>query len=311
MEDSALAPTRMRKQQVKQTSKTTWTAEEDELLSKLVSQSQQANSWSVIAKYFPNKTAPQIAGRWEKVLNPCLVKGSWTREEDQVILNFVQTNGDKDWAKLALLLNGRTGKQCRERFKNHLDPNLVRNPWTPEEDQHLIDLHSQYGNQWTKISSFFSSITEKFSDTFRINLLDLINDPIISKTFLISKISSFFEGRTDNCIKNRWNSTLKKRLERIEKGEPLVQKRGRKPKNYYCSLPKPNIDENTFADSHDNSEACSSPVVPRIGTTQVIQMMPLALDQISLIRPRKETSFKISSLEENRLDLKRMLSAID
>ena len=271
MDEHALAPTRTRKQQVKQMSKTTWTAEEDELLSKLVTENPDVNSWSVIAKYFPNKTAPQIAGRWEKVLNPCLVKGSWTREEDEVILKFVQANGDKYWAKLALLLNGRTGKQCRERFKNHLDPNLVKNPWTPEEDQQLINLHKQYGNQWTKISSFF-------------------------------------EGRTDNCIKNRWNSTLKKRLERIEKGEPLVQKRGRKPKNCYFGNVNPQIYIDNYHDMHENTDVCSSPVISK---SHVIQMVSLPFDQINLIKTKKENEIKVSTLEENRLGLKMLLNSLD
>jgi hypothetical protein len=48
---------------------------------------------------------------------------------------------------VALLLNDRTGKQCRERFKNHLDPNLVHQAWSYDEDQRLISLHRQLGNQ--------------------------------------------------------------------------------------------------------------------------------------------------------------------
>lgn len=275
MNEIALAPTRVRKQRIKQTAKTTWTIEEDELLSKLVSQSPQENSWSVISKYFPNKTPPQIAGRWEKVLNPSLVKGSWTREEDQIILNFVQTNGDKDWAKLALLLNGRTGKQCRERFKNHLDPNLLKNPWTPEEDQKLIDLHSKFGNQWTRISSFFV-------------------------------------GRTDNSIKNRWNSTLKKRLERLEKGEPLMQKRGRKPKDYYANLPKPQLEEQ-ISDAHFSPvEACSSPVLPKAQSSiKVVQMVALTLDHLEMIKPKKDDHLRASSLEENRIGLRKLLNSLE
>ena len=200
-EINPLAPTRVRKQQVHITNNATWTKEEDDLLTQIASKTESV-AWSIIVKYFPNKSAPQLAGRWEKVLNPCLVKGSWTREEDEVILKFVKDHGDKEWAKLALLLKGRTGKQCRERFKNHLDPNVEKKDWLEEDDNKLIELHKIHGNSWTKIASFF-------------------------------------EGRTDNCIKNRWNSTLKKRLERLEKGEPLIKKRGRKPKNNSDLIPLP------------------------------------------------------------------------
>jgi hypothetical protein len=49
------------------------------------------------------------------VLNPSLTKGSWTREEDQIIIDFVKENGSKRWQKVSTLLPGRIGKQCRER----------------------------------------------------------------------------------------------------------------------------------------------------------------------------------------------------
>ena len=190
METAALAPTRARHSQSNQTARATWTEEEDQRLIRIASQNSTI-AWSAIAKFFPNKTAPQIAGRWEKVLNPTLVKGSWTRDEDETIINYVKQHGDKDWAKLAVLLPGRIGKQCRERWKNHLDPTVQKTCWTEEEDQKLIEMHKLYGNAWTRIASFF-------------------------------------DGRTDNCVKNRWNSTIKRRLERMEYGEPLVLKRGRK-----------------------------------------------------------------------------------
>jgi hypothetical protein len=260
MSIAALAPTRSRKQQSHQSSGTTWTAEEDALLIRFA-QGAGSISWSGIAKHFPSKTAPQLAGRWEKVLNPRLVKGSWTREEDEIILGFVQSNGDKDWAKLAGLLSGRTGKQCRERFKNHLDPSLARVSWTPEEDQKLIDLHNSFGNQWTKLASFFN-------------------------------------GRTDNCVKNRWNSTIKKRLERLEKGEPLVMKRGRKPKSSQYDSKINMGGEATWA--------CSSPLEP----PPVPGFVPLA-DQFALNLPfYVRSKANASSLQQNRLELSKLLNSI-
>lgn len=265
MEITALAPTRIRKQHDSRSCRTTWTVEEDDLLRTLVSQT-GTNSWSVIAKYFPNKTAPQVSGRWEKVLNPKIIKGSWTREEDEIIAKFVAENGDKDWARLALLLNGRTGKQCRERFKNHLDPKVQKTAWTEEEDRRLIDLHNKLGNQWTLISSYF-------------------------------------EGRSDNCIKNRWNSTLKKRIERIERGEPLVQKRGRKPKNLKIDISPPP------SSPPEVPPPSSSPI--EIPLTPTLHVMPLITDRFSSLLTKKtiETE-KIGSLAQNRLDFQRLLSAV-
>jgi hypothetical protein len=169
-----------------------WTPEEDMQLAELMSNFPPP-SWGALVQNFPGKTTQQIAGRWEKVLNPNLVKGSWTREEDEAIIDFVNRNGPRNWVKLAELLPGRIGKQCRERWTNHLSPEVARSGWTAEEDARLVDLFRSYGNRWTLIAAYM-------------------------------------DGRTDNDVKNRWNSSLKRRMDRISKGEPEFKKRGRKPK---------------------------------------------------------------------------------
>lgn len=150
-----------------------WTPEEDESLRKLIEEdTKQTASWSVIGRKL-GKTGIQCRQRWERVLNPNLIKGSWTQEEDKIIMDFVQQNGTKSWSRLAKIVEGRTGKQCRERYLNHLDPSVVRTPWTQEEDELITVLHEQLGNQWVKIAAHLP-------------------------------------GRTDNAVKNRWNGTLKK-----------------------------------------------------------------------------------------------------
>jgi hypothetical protein len=121
---------------------------------------------------FPGKTGQQVAERWDKVLNPSLTKGSWTREEDQIIIDFVRENGSKRWQKVSTLLPGRIGKQCRERWRNHLDPAVDHSPWTVDEDNRLRALHQEFGNQWVKIAALMS--------------------------------------RSDNAVKNRWNAALRK-----------------------------------------------------------------------------------------------------
>jgi hypothetical protein len=189
MDDArALAPTRSRNKASTVSRSTKWTAEESDYLVHLVGEVANPN-WNDIAVFFPGKTAQQIAERWDKVLNPSLVKGSWTRDEDETIIHFVQENGTKDWTKLSLLLPGRIGKQCRERWRNHLDPDVNRTPWTDQEDTILIDMVEKMGSKWVKMTEFLP-------------------------------------GRSDNAIKNRWNSTLKKRLE-YERNGVERPKRGR------------------------------------------------------------------------------------
>lgn len=268
--EASLAPTRIRKQKGHQTNNATWTAEEDQLLIELASQNSSSTiSWSQLARSFPNKTAPQLAGRWSKVLDPSLVKGSWTRAEDEIIMNYVNQNGEKDWSKLAEMLVGRTGKQCRERFKNHLDPNVIRQAWTPQEDQLLIEFHNKLGNQWTKIASMM-------------------------------------KGRSDNCVKNRWNSTIKKRLERMQKGEPLVMKRGRKPKSYIPTpIPKPETIEQP---SPELFSPLSSPLLRTRTRGPVIEFIPISesLKIGDQIHPSIHTV--LPTLQENRVNLERLLS---
>lgn len=167
-----LAPTRVRLRTNRCVKNVKWHKKQDELLMKMMVNNERPN-YSKMAENFPGKTGQQVAERWDKVLNPALVKGSWTRQEDETIIKYVQENGTKNWRHLCDLLPGRIGKQCRERWRNHLDPNINHSPWTAEEDATLIHLHKQFGNHWVKISSM------------------MIN-------------------RSDNAIKNRWNSTLKK-----------------------------------------------------------------------------------------------------
>jgi hypothetical protein len=177
---SALAPTRSRNKVSNQSKNVKWTPEESALLMELVGLDGAPN-WNDLAAFFPSKSPQQICERWEKVLNPSLVKGSWTREEDEMIVRFVQENGIKDWTKLATLLPGRMGKQCRERWRNHLDPDVNRAPWTDDEDQILINWHEKIGSKWVKIAEYLP-------------------------------------GRSDNAIKNRWNSTIAKRIEYEQTG---------------------------------------------------------------------------------------------
>ncbi|XP_064946953.1 transcription factor MYB3R-2-like isoform X3 [Musa acuminata AAA Group] len=100
-----------------------WTNEEDAILSRAVKQFDGRN-WKRIAEAFPGRTDIQCLHRWQKVLNPELVKGSWTKEEDECIIKLVAKHGCKRWSIIAKSLSGRIGKQCRERAENS-----IKNHW--------------------------------------------------------------------------------------------------------------------------------------------------------------------------------------
>ncbi|XP_051133607.1 transcription factor MYB10-like [Andrographis paniculata] len=103
-------------------------------------------------------------------------RGPWSAEEDLRLTSFIQKHGHNNWRalpKLAGLM--RCGKSCRLRWINYLRPDVRRGNFTREEEQIVINLHKSLGNKW-------------------------------------SAIAKFLPGRTDNEIKNVWNTSIKKKL---------------------------------------------------------------------------------------------------
>lgn len=85
-------------------------------------------------------------------------KGSWTKEEDGKLIQLVEEYGHA-WKKLARSLDGRNGKQCRERFVNHLDADIKKGSWSEEEDKMLLSIQLKYGNKWAFISTLLDGRT--------------------------------------------------------------------------------------------------------------------------------------------------------
>jgi hypothetical protein len=131
-----------------------WKSEEDAALKNAV-QSNIPGAWDQVAAMVPGRTATQCRDRWHHCLNPDLIHGLWTQDEDTKLMEAVQEFGPKNWSQIAKSVPGRSDRQCKERWLNYLnlDPNRV--PWTQEEDAFLLEKQRELGNSWETISWFF------------------------------------------------------------------------------------------------------------------------------------------------------------
>ena len=80
--------------------------------------------------------------------------------EDNKIRQLVKVYGDHAWRIIASEIPNRSPRQCRERWKNYLSPNVVKRPWTDDEDNLLLSLRDEIGKHWSKIAKYFDSRTD-------------------------------------------------------------------------------------------------------------------------------------------------------
>ncbi|MCO5564713.1 hypothetical protein L7F22_018380 [Adiantum nelumboides] len=141
-----------------------------------------------LGEYFPHTlkeaakkcstSAPSMAHAHKCCQKQKLKRGLWSPDEDEKLLTCIMQHGPGSWSSVPTLAGiQRCGKSCRLRWINYLRPDLKRGSFSTGEEKRIIELHAIFGNKW-------------------------------------SKIASHLPGRTDNEIKNLWNSCLKKRVEK-------------------------------------------------------------------------------------------------
>jgi hypothetical protein len=91
---------------------------------------------------------------------PSSAKHKFTMEEDERLFAAVLHHNGSNWQAIADEMGTRNSRQCRERWKNYLCPDVCRSPWTPADDKLLCEKHKEYGSQWCLIAKFFPGRTD-------------------------------------------------------------------------------------------------------------------------------------------------------
>ncbi|XP_073050855.1 transcription factor GAMYB-like [Primulina eburnea] len=140
-----------------------------------MSMTSESEEWMNSKNVIDSPSVDDICSSGNMEANGPLKKGPWTSAEDAILVEYVNKHGEGNWNAVQKHSGlARCGKSCRLRWANHLRPDLKKGAFSPEEERHIIELHAKMGNKW-------------------------------------ARMAAELPGRTDNEIKNYWNTRIKRR----------------------------------------------------------------------------------------------------
>ena len=236
----------------------------------------ESNVWLIpcIAGYSQNEFKPLLRPHSFNNIEDFDTKNKqgWSTIEDEILLKITQSKRGKAWSAIAKELNAcfyngipiRKGRQCRERWINHLDPNLKKGNWTETEDQFILNQRQFLGKSW-------------------------------------SEISKKMQGRTENSVKNRFNSLLRKN--EIKNNDDNLSLTMNDEQDAKIQVQSPNfnslllyspqiINSNVYESIHDyiNESPDSSPIQqflrPNSNPIRLIPQRQLNKEQIIIVKEK-------------------------
>lgn len=195
----------------------------------------------------PNSSTPSLHGKKPPTVfshkKKKKKKSEW--RNIRLLVRLVEQHGLRRWSHIAKMLNGRIGKQCRERWHNHLRPNIKKDTWSEEEDMVLIQAHSEIGNKW-------------------------------------AEIAKRLPGRTENSIKNRWNATKRRQFSVKRCRSSKYPRSGSLLQNYIKSLTPASVTPVSVLTTEDQKTVCNRECVGPVSYVSTPPMGPVGSETSSI-----------------------------